>query len=108
MNNYWVYMLLCSNQHYYTGYTVDLVKRYQAHLNGTGCKYTRSFKPLKLAQCWKINGEKAVAMKVERYIKKLPRVEKEKLISDPVLLADVFNNQDGVSPVSDHGMHGQS
>lgn len=47
---YWVYMLLCENNTYYTGYTNNLEKRYQSHVGGNGgCKYTRSFKPLKIA-----------------------------------------------------------
>lgn len=84
---YWVYILLCDNQSYYTGYTDDLQKRYRAHVTGTGkCKYTRSFKPLRIAQCWKVYGEKALAMQLERQIKKLSRSEKEKLILKPELL----------------------
>ncbi|MCR9191165.1 MAG: GIY-YIG nuclease family protein [Gammaproteobacteria bacterium] len=84
---YWVYILRCSNDTYYTGYTNNLSKRYQSHLSGTGkCKYTRSFKPIALVQCWKILGDKALAMQIERYIKKLSRAEKEKLISDPSTL----------------------
>jgi putative endonuclease len=87
MNNYWVYILFCENNSYYTGYTNNLEKRYQSHLDGTGkCKYTRSFKPIKIAQSWQIKEEKAYAMKVERYIKKLSRADKDKLIREPELL----------------------
>lgn len=82
--HYWVYILHCENDTYYTGYTTDLSKRYQSHLEGTGrCKYTRSFKPTKIAQSWKITGSKAQAMQIERFIKKLSRLEKEKLIAAP-------------------------
>lgn len=85
---YWVYILHCKNDTYYTGYTHDLEKRYQSHVNGTGkCKYTRSFKPLGIAQCWKINGDKSLAMQIERYIKKLSRLEKEKIIAQPAKLS---------------------
>lgn len=84
---YWVYILYCNNGHYYTGYTSNLIKRYASHLNGSGSKYTRSFKPLHLAQCWKINGNKSLAMKIERSIKKLSRIEKEKIIGSPFLLS---------------------
>lgn len=84
---YWVYILYCENDTYYTGYTKDLLKRYQSHVDGTGgCKYTRSFKPVRIAQCWKIYSERALAMKVEREIKKLTRAEKERIIFDPSLL----------------------
>lgn len=81
---FWVYILHCENDTYYTGYTNDLPKRYQSHLNGTSrCKYTKSFKPLCIAQSWKISGEKAFAMEVERNIKKLSRAEKEGIIKQP-------------------------
>ncbi|MFA6302063.1 MAG: GIY-YIG nuclease family protein [Legionella sp.] len=85
--SYWVYILLCSNNTYYTGYTNDLEKRYQAHLDGTSkCKYTRSFKPISIAQSWQIEGDKARAMQCERFIKKLSRKEKEAIIAQPQLL----------------------
>ena len=85
---YWVYILHCENNTYYTGYTNDLAKRYQAHLTGTAkCKYTRSFKPLSIAQSWKINGDKALAMQLERHIKTLSRAEKEKIIAFPLMLS---------------------
>ncbi len=87
-SHYWVYILLCENNAYYTGYTNDLAKRFQSHVNGTGkCKYTRSFKPLHIAQCWKIIGDKSFAMKLEQRIKKLSRAEKEKIIARPSMLS---------------------
>ncbi len=81
---YWVYILKCENGNYYTGYTTDLKRRYQEHLNGTAkCKYTRSFKPTNIAQAWKIYGDQSVAMKIERDIKKMTKKEKELLIIFP-------------------------
>lgn len=86
--NYWVYILLCSNQSYYTGYTDNLAKRYQSHLDGSGrCKYTRSFKPLKIAQSWLIKEDKLLAMRLEREIKKRSRKAKLELILKPQLLS---------------------
>ena len=85
---YWVYILLCNNGSYYTGYTNDIVKRYQSHVDGTGkCKYTRSFKPLAIAQCWEVHGTKARAMQLERFIKKLSRTDKLKIIGNPLELS---------------------
>ncbi len=90
---YWVYILYCENDSYYTGYTVDLEKRYLAHLNGTGkCKYTQSFKPQYLAQSWQVNGSRALAMQLERRIKNMTRAEKEQLIADPQRLKDRERN----------------
>ena len=84
-NEYWVYILQCVNNCYYTGYTIDLSKRYEAHLNGTASKYTRSFKPIKIAQYWKVTN-KSIAMKLENRIKKLSRQNKNKIIDKPDLL----------------------
>ncbi len=86
--NYWVYILLCENQSYYTGYTDNLERRYESHLKGTGgCKYTRSFKPLKIAQCWQIKNDKLLAMQLERNIKKRSRIQKMELILNPDTLS---------------------
>ncbi|KTD45133.1 GIY-YIG nuclease family protein [Legionella parisiensis] len=80
---YWVYILRCSNQSYYTGYTDNLERRFQDHLAGKGGKYTRSFRPLSIAQSWEIRGDKSTAMRIERYIKKLSKAQKEQLVLDP-------------------------
>lgn len=97
---YWIYILYCNNHSYYTGYTTDIFRRYQEHLSGTASKYTRSFRPLKLAQCWKILESKSAAMQVERFIKKLSKQEKEKLIATPKLLTDHFSFAAEVEPLS--------
>lgn len=89
IKRYWVYVLHCENNTYYTGYTINLRERFEAHLKGE-CKYTRSFKPLRVAQCWRIDGDKALAMKIERFIKKNSRLEKEDLILNPAKLGKLF------------------
>ncbi|MCW8409609.1 GIY-YIG nuclease family protein [Legionella sp. PATHC035] len=81
--SYWVYILQCNNQSYYTGYTDNLERRFQEHLSGKGSKYTRSFKPLAIAQSWEIKGGKLIAMRIERYIKKLSKHQKEQLVLNP-------------------------
>lgn len=83
---YCVYILTCENGNYYTGYTINLSRRYANHLSGKGSKYTRSFKPIKISQYWEIVNDKSLAMKLERFIKKLSRVEKEILIQYPEYL----------------------
>lgn len=90
-NYYWVYILHCENGSYYTGYTTDLIRRYREHRDGTGkCKYTRSFKPQEVAQCWQICGDKAMAMKIERLIKKMPKQAKHQLVLYPELLHTII------------------
>jgi putative endonuclease len=78
---YWVYILHCDNDSFYTGYTNDLLRRYQQHLEGK-CKYTRSFKPLCIAKAWQLSGTKSSAMKMENAIKKLSRECKEALLNN--------------------------
>ena len=91
MTAYWVYILHCENDTYYTGYTTSIHDRYRSHVNGSGkCKYTRSFKPLGLAQCWRVEGDKSLALKIERYIKKLSRTNKIALILEPANLCQIF------------------
>lgn len=86
--DYWVYILLCENQSYYTGYTDNLERRYRSHVNGTGkCKYTRSFKPVTIAQSWLIDGDKILAMQLEREIKKKTREQKIRIIKNPETLS---------------------
>jgi putative endonuclease len=88
---YWIYILHCENDTYYTGYTTDLPRRYRDHCSGSDkCKYTRSFKPLRIAQSWLVNGDKALAMRVERYIKKLSKVQKMLLLAKPAILSEFF------------------
>jgi len=91
MTNYWVYILACENGHFYTGYTTDLSRRFAEHQAGSNkCKYTRSFKPLNIAQSWQIHGTQSEAMKIEHRIKKMSRKEKEHLISSPTDLLPLF------------------
>ena len=81
---YYVYILHCINNTYYTGYTTDLKRRYQEHLAGSAkCKYTRSFKPTSIAASFEIIGTKADAMRLEREIKKLTRKQKDELVQTP-------------------------
>lgn len=88
---YFVYILHCINGAYYTGYTSDLIRRFQEHCEGTGkCKFTRSFKPLEIAQFWQILGDKGQAMQIERFIKRLTREAKIKLISQPEAISEKF------------------
>lgn len=88
---YFVYILNCINGAYYTGYTTNLLRRFKEHCNGSiKCKFTRSFKPLEIAQSWQVMGNKGQAMQVERFIKGLNREAKTKLISQPETLLEKF------------------
>ena len=80
MKNHTVYILHCVNDTYYTGYTTDIDRRYQEHVNKSDkCRYTRSFPPKRLSAFWYFD-DKSTALKEEARIKKLSRIEKEKMI----------------------------
>lgn len=76
----YVYILKCSDDSLYTGWTNDLERRVQAHLKGIGAKYTRGRLPVELVYHEEFN-DKVEAMKREYEIKKLTRKEKLLLIS---------------------------
>ncbi len=78
---YFTYILLTEQNTLYCGYTDDVEKRFQAHLEGRGAKYTRSHKPIKIVYQKEFE-TKSDAMKEERRIKKLSRFEKLKLINN--------------------------
>ena len=48
MSQFFMYVLLCKDQTFYTGYTVDLEKRIATHNAGKGAKYTRVRTPVTL------------------------------------------------------------
>ena len=87
--DYYVYMVECTNGRLYTGYTVDIKKRFEEHLSGkTGAKFTRAFKPRKISVSWKICGERGDALHVEAFIKSLHRKEKLCMVENPQQLID--------------------
>ncbi len=45
---FWVYIVECSDNTFYTGYTPDIEKRIKLHNAGRGAKYTRDRLPVKL------------------------------------------------------------
>lgn len=77
--NHFVYILCCSDNTYYTGYTTDVEKRVQRHNEGKGAKYTKSRRPVQLVYQEKYM-DKSSALKREYAIKQLSRQEKEQLI----------------------------
>jgi len=77
--SFYVYILLCLDGSFYTGYTKDLNERTKQHENGKGARYTKSHKPQKLAYVELFNSRSS-AMKRERAIKKLTHQQKQELI----------------------------
>lgn len=80
-------MLECRNGSYYTGYTVDILKRYSRHRSGKGgARFTRSFRVKGIVQCWQVKGTRGDAMRIEHFIKSMDRAAKDKIVVDPLVL----------------------
>ena len=78
MNNY-VYILRCSDNSLYTGWTNNLEERVKAHNNGKASKCTRARLPVTLVYS-EICESKSDAVRRECEIKKMSKAEKERLI----------------------------
>jgi putative endonuclease len=75
----YVYILLCADGSYYTGYSNNPGHRLVEHLKGRGARYTRMHKPRRIVYLRRHKTRRA-AMLQERRIKTLTHEEKRKLI----------------------------
>ncbi len=74
-SSWFVYILLCANGSLYTGCTTDVAGRFAAHASGTGARYTRMHKPLRVVYTQAVSS-RSEAQKLEAEIKKWPRSRK--------------------------------
>ncbi|MBN2225976.1 MAG: GIY-YIG nuclease family protein [candidate division Zixibacteria bacterium] len=78
---WFVYILQCRDQSYYTGITKDVDRRLDSHNLGRGARYTRSRRPCRLVYVEECKNESA-ARRREREIKSWRRERKRKLINE--------------------------
>ncbi len=78
---FFVYILLCDDGSFYTGYTKNLNHRIKMHTNGKGAKYTKSHKPKKVVFVELFN-TRSEALIRERNIKKKTHNQKQELINN--------------------------
>lgn len=76
----YIYILKCSDDTLYTGWTNNLDKRLETHSKGKGAKYTRARLPVKLVY-WEKYDNKISAQKREYEIKQMSRKKKLELIN---------------------------
>jgi len=73
--HWWVYMILCSDDTYYTGITTNLDRRFKQHETGKGAKYFYGRKPVEFV--FKEGGhDRSSASQREAAIKSLSRQKK--------------------------------
>ena len=80
---YYIYMLRCEKETIYTGITTDIERRLNEHFNKTEkcAKYTMNNSAKKLEALWSTEDRK-LASKLEFYIKRLTKSQKEDLIKN--------------------------
>lgn len=76
---YYVYIILCINGSFYTGYTKDINERVRLHANGRGARYTKMHPPKEVAYVEQFTS-RSEAMRREKAIKKLSHQQKADLI----------------------------
>jgi putative endonuclease len=77
--SWWVYLLRCVDGTLYTGISTDPDRRLVQHNAGTASRYTRARLPVEMVWREAQSGH-GDALRRELAIKKLARVDKEKLI----------------------------
>ncbi len=76
---WYIYILRCQDNSFYTGITENLEERVKRHNNGKGSLYTKRRRPLTLVYS-EICAERNKALHREIEIKKLSKINKGKLI----------------------------
>jgi putative endonuclease len=82
MQEWHIYLVRTRYGSLYTGVATDVARRLAEHeqTNGRGAKYLRAKGPLELVYRMNI-GDRAMALKVERGIKKLSKDQKERIVT---------------------------
>ena len=80
-DKYYVYMLRCEDNSIYTGITNDFNRRINEHISKDKkcAKYTLNHNVVKVEALWQTEN-RVLASKLEFWIKKLSKVQKEELI----------------------------
>lgn len=91
---YYTYMIRCADNSIYTGITTDIERRFKEHIeqNGDGAKYTKSHKPIEVSAVWS-SQNRSLASTLEYRIKRLSKVQKERLISEPCCLGEILKDK---------------
>jgi len=76
--SFYVYLLLCDDGSYYTGYTSNPNFRLLQHEKGRGARYTRMRRPIRIVHLEEFN-TRVAAMKRERQVKALTHNQKNHL-----------------------------
>ena len=76
---YFCYILECADGTFYTGWSTDPLRRLRQHNRGTGARYTRTRRPLRLVYV-EPQPDRITAMRRERTLKNRTHIQKSHLI----------------------------
>jgi putative endonuclease len=86
MQEWYTYIVKCSDNSLYTGITTDLERRVNEHNSSNkGAKYTKTRRPVKLVYN-ETHTDRSSSCKRESEIKKLSRTDKLKIINEYMLM----------------------
>lgn len=98
-DGYYVYLLRCIDETLYCGWTTNLLKRYEKHVNGKGAKYTKAHPPMEVYY-YEVCKDATTARKREYEIKQMNRQDKLKLMDRGK--EHVTNNKKSISDVTEN------
>jgi len=75
---WFLYLIECDDGSIYTGIAVDVEARYAKHVDGTGARYTRTRKPVRLLASFAME-DRSSASRAEYRVKRLTAAEKRAL-----------------------------
>lgn len=84
VKTWFVYVIECADGSLYTGITVDLAARFEAHREGRGARYMRLHPPRRLLAA-EACGDRAAASRAEYRIKRLALAAKRAWVASHAL-----------------------
>jgi putative endonuclease len=75
---WFLYLIECDDGSIYTGIAVDVEARYAKHVDGTGARYTRTRKPVRLLASFAME-DRSSASRAEYRVKRLTAAQKRAL-----------------------------
>jgi len=93
MTSWSLYLIRSQDNRLYTGITTDVSRRFAEHQAGKGAKALRGRGTLLLVFSQAI-GSHSQALRVEYQVKRLSKIQKERLVSQTVELNDLIKIRD--------------
>ena len=92
-NMYYTYIIKCGNDNLYTGITTDVERRFSEHKykSKLSAKYTRANPAVEVKAVWS-SKSRALASRLEYFIKTLSRKNKLELIMNPQFLKEKYSD----------------